>query len=439
MTSPVRRAGAFAALCTLSLAVPFLGPELSVPIAVGLLVVAVGITNGPLFDLFAYPDDYEDGRLFGLLAFVLAATALGGLAITSSMPLSVFVGALFLVGYGNFAEALARQRSETTVVHATAFCLVGSLAAIVGQLLSRFATGLALESALPVLVFLAVSGALVAALLRDVLISYDDPVVLLTVGVALWLLTRLEPAVGPIELVVALAITLAIGSVSHVLGTASVSGMLTGILLALLTIVLGGYDWFAVLITFFAIGSLSTKFRYEKKAARGVAEANDGARGSGNVLGNAAVALAAVVGYAGSSATVVALDPLLFLFAFAGSVATALSDTLSSEIGSVFDRPRLITTLELVEPGTDGGVTWQGELAGIVGATLVAGVAYALFPAVTLVGAASILAAGIVGMTVDSILGATLEEAVLGNQGVNFFATLAGALVCALFASLLVV
>ncbi len=124
--------------------------------------------------------------------------------------------------------------------------------------------------------------------------------------------------------------------------------------------------------------------------------------------------------------------PVVFLFAFAGSVATAMSDTLSSEIGSVFETPRLITTLEPVEPGTDGGVTWQGELAGLAGAAIVAGISYLLFPEVDATGAAIIVAAGFVGMTVDSLLGATLEGTVLGNQGVNFLATLSGAIVCAL-------
>ncbi len=108
-----------------------------------------------------------------------------------------------------------------------------------------------------------------------------------------------------------------------------------------------------------------------------------------------------------------------------------MSDTLSSEIGSVFERPRLITTLKPVDPGTDGGVTWQGELAGIVGAAVVAGITYGLFPEVGVLGAAIITAAGIAGMTVDSLLGATLEGTILGNQGVNFLATLSGALVCA--------
>ncbi|MFN7132546.1 MAG: DUF92 domain-containing protein [Myxococcales bacterium] len=38
-----------------------------------------------------------------------------------------------------------------------------------------------------------------------------------------------------------------------------------------------------------------------------------------------------------------------------------MSDTLSSEIGGVFDSPRLITTLERVPPGTDGGVVSPTE------------------------------------------------------------------------------
>ncbi|MFP8889935.1 DUF92 domain-containing protein [Natrialbaceae archaeon A-CW2] len=429
MTSPARRAGAYAALSTLSLAVPFLGPELAAPIAVAAAALALVVTDGPLFELFAFPGDYKDGRLYSLLTFVLAISALGLLAVNWSLPMSVFVGAVLLVGYGGFAEHLARTRTDRDIVHTAAFCVVGSLAAIAGQAASYVATDTTLEGALPVLVFLAVAGTLLAALLRDVLINYDEPIVLLSVGFALWLLWALEPTVDTTGIVVALGVTLALGYVSHALGTASIAGMLTGILLALLTIVLGGYDWFAVLITFFAVGSLSTKFRYEEKASRGVAEGNDGARGSSNVLGNTAAALACVLGYAASNATLIGVDPHLFLFAFAGSVATALSDTLSSEIGAVFDNPRLITTLEPVDPGTDGGITWQGELAGIAGAGAIAGVALAVYPDLGIGGAAVIFAAGFLGMTADSLFGATLEGETIGNQSVNFLATLTGAVV----------
>ncbi len=422
----------FAALCTLSLAVPLFGPRVGAAVAGVVLLGAYVVPDGPLFDLLAYPGDYEDSRLYGLITFVLAGVALGLIATATSMPVAVFVGTILLVGYGNLGEQLVRLRTENAVVRVGGFCLVAIAAAVAGQTVTHTLTGNTAASAVPVLVFLAASGALLAALLRDVLLRSDDPIVVLAVGLLLWLLAELEPGIATGEIVIALAVTVAFGYASYALETASIAGMLTGVLLGLLTIVLGGYSWFAVLISFFAIGGLSTKFRYDRKEALGVAEDNNGARGSGNVLGNAAVALAAVLGYAASDAALLPHEPDLFLFAFAGSIATAMSDTLSSEIGSVFERPRLITTLEPVDPGTDGGVTWQGELAGIVGAAVVAGIAYGLFPEVELVGAAVIVAAGVVGMTVDSLLGATLEGTLLGNQGVNFLATLSGALVGAL-------
>ncbi|GAB3676167.1 DUF92 domain-containing protein [Halopiger thermotolerans] len=438
MTAPVRRAGVFAALCTLALVVPLFGPQVAAAIAAVVLLGSAAVTDGPLFDLLAYPGDYEDGRLYGLITFVLAIVALGLISVRASMPTEVFVGTVFLLGYGNLGERVARLRTDHDVARVTVFAVVATVAAVVGQVataaIDGTALGPSLEAALPTMVFLAASGALLGALLRDVLLLYDDPVVMLAVGFLLWLLAELEPALGTVEIAAALAVTVGVGYLAYALDTASVAGMLTGVLLCLLTIVLGDYGWFVVLVSFFAIGGLSTKFRYERKAELGVAEDNDGARGSGNVLGNAAVAIAAVLGYAASSEGLLPGDPepVVFLFAFTGSLAAAMSDTLSSEIGSVFETPRLITTLEPVEPGTDGGVTWQGELAGLAGAAVVAGISYVLFPEVGVAGAAIIVAAGFVGMTVDSLLGATLEGTLLGNQGVNFLATLSGAIVCAL-------
>ncbi|MFC6726760.1 DUF92 domain-containing protein, partial [Halobium palmae] len=204
--------------------------------------------------------------------------------------------------------------------------------------------------------FLAATGAFTGALLRSMLFERDDPLVMLSVGLLLWFLSYLPTEVTPTGIAVALGVTIALGVLSYALETASVEGMLTGVLLCLLTIVLGGVGWFAVLIAFFAVGGLSTKFRYDAKLDRGVAEDNDGARGTGNVLGNSAVALAAVLAYAASAELPV--DETLFLFGFAGSLAAAMSDTLSSEVGGLYDRPRLITSLKRVEPGTDGGVTW---------------------------------------------------------------------------------
>jgi uncharacterized protein (TIGR00297 family) len=108
-------------------------------------------------------------------------------------------------------------------------------------------------------------------------------------------------------------------------------------------------------------------------------------------------------------------------------MATATADTASSEIGSVAGKPRLITTLERVPPGTDGGVSWQGEVITFVASVAVGVVSYAVgvLPAGSAVVA---VFGGIVGAHADSVLGATVEGWLLDNEGVNLSASAVGAL-----------
>ena len=430
MTSTLRRAGGFAAVGSLALAAPALGRAAAVPFAAVALLAVFVVDSGPVFELFARPGDYEDRRLNGLAGFALAATALGVLTALPRvrLPVAVFVGTVLLLAYGNLGERLVGVRSSDPFVAVAGVAVAGFAAGLAAQAAVAVAQGGAVT--VPRFAFLAGAGVLVAALLRSVLYERDDPVVMLTSALLLWFFDGVAADVSGGEVAVALAVTVGFGYVAYRLGTASVTGMLTGVLLGLLLIVFGGYGWFVVLITFFSVGGLSTKFRYDDKAERGVAEDNEGARGTGNVLGNAAVALLAVLGFAASGALPV--PATAFRFAFAGSMAAAMSDTLSSELGSLFDGPRLITTFEPVPPGTDGGVTWQGELFGVVGAALVAGVAVAALGfAAPMRAAGVIVVGGFVGMTVDSLLGATLEGDRIGNEVVNFGATLSGALVSA--------
>ena len=427
MTDRLRRAGGFAAVASLALVAPVAGPLTAVLFGAVGVAAALLISEGRLFELFARPGDWEDGRLNGLAGFSLAAAALALLSTVpqSPLPVEAFVATLCILGFGNLGMEAVRRRSTEPFLTVAGFVAAGFVAGIAGQYLVGLQLGSTVDGS--AVTFLSIIGALIAALLRELLYERDDPLVLLSVGLVLWLFIELVPTVSAVELVAALVVTVGLGGISYGLGTASVSGMLTGVLLGVVTIVLGGFGWFAVLIAFFAIGGLASKFRYGDKAQRGVAEGNDGARGSGNVLANAAVALGAVFGFAlvePSSTLGVA-----FLFVFCGSLATALGDTLSSEIGGLFDSPRLITTFERVDPGTDGAVTWQGELAGIAGATLTGILSMTVLPLGAMWSAAAIIAVGgVVGMTVDSLLGATLEGGRLGNQWVNFLATLSGGL-----------
>lgn len=163
-------------------------------------------------------------------------------------------------------------------------------------------------------------------------------------------------------------------------------------------------------------------------------------------------------GVAALCALLALADPA-FIPAFAGAVAAAAADTWSSEIGArSATPPRLITTWARVPPGVSGGVTLAGTTGGLAGACVLA-VAALLLGLVAVPGALWVALAGALGMTADSLLGATLQgrwrcagcgAAVetashcgvpaaplrgiswLTNDAVNAAATLTGALVAAL-------
>jgi uncharacterized protein (TIGR00297 family) len=431
VTDPLRRAGGFAAVGTLALAAPVLGRAAALPFALVAVAAAFVVDEGPLFDLFARPGDEREGRLSGLAGFALAAAGLGVLTAfpgaTATMPVAVYVASVLVLAYGNLGERLVERVVDDPFVTTAGFVAAGFAAGVAGQTAVAVAADLPLSY--PRFAFLAAAAALAAALFRTVLYVRDDPLVMVSVGVLCWLFDAVAADVAPVEAGVALALTVVLGVVAYVLGTASVTGMLTGVLLGVLAVVLGGPGWLVVLVTFFGVGGLSAKFRYDRKLERGVAEDDGGARGTENVLGNAAVALVALVAFAAADLLPGRpLDPALFRFLFAGSLAAAMADTLSSEVGGLFDGPRLVTTLEPVPPGTDGGVTWQGTAAGVVGAAAVGGVSLLLL-GTGVSAVAAVVAGGVVGMFVDSLLGATVEGDRVGNEAVNLLATAAGGLV----------
>lgn len=111
--------------------------------------------------------------------------------------------------------------------------------------------------------------------------------------------------------------------------------------------------------------------------------------------------------------------------AFAAAVAAATADTWASEIGRhARTQPRLITTWRSVPAGADGGITLLGTAGGFTGAVFIAGLSILLGREGT-----AIALAGVVGMFIDSLLGATVQGTVrwLDNDAVNLAGTLSGA------------
>ncbi|WP_435074601.1 DUF92 domain-containing protein [Halorubrum sp. HHNYT27] len=455
MIRRLRRAGIFAAVAALAALAPTLGDAAVVPFLAVASLAFFGIRDGEWFETLALPGDREEERLYGFVAFSVAAA---GLALFASLPRAplpyqAFAAAALAVGGGRLGRALVARRSTDEFSLVAGYVGVGTLAALVGQVavllqvemlgadgglslggsLPAPSTDLvgvssSLTTGLPDLVFFASVAALTAALVRSLVFDRDAHITMILVAFAVWGFVALDPTVTVPLIVFGLGVTVALGYISFALGTASVPGMLTGVLSALLAVVLGGVGWFLTLMAFYAVGGLASKYRFDEKADRGVAQENEGARGTGNVLANSAVALVALLGYAATPHLSVPATP--FAFAFAGATATAMADTLSSEIGGLFDGPRLVTTLRRVEPGTDGAITWQGELAGLAGAGLVGGLAAFGMPVGgPVVGGGVVVLAGVAGMTADSVLGASIEGDRVGNQVVNFLATLSGAAV----------
>jgi len=193
------------------------------------------------------------------------------------------------------------------------------------------------------------------------------------------------------------------------------------------------HAWRTYLIAVLAVSLLAfacTRIGRAKKELLGLAEARRG-RSAAQVAANLGAAAIVSTGIFEDLALNIQWLPhsaAALLIGSLAAMAEAAADTVSSEIGQVFGgRPIMITTLRQVEPGTDGGITVMGSLAGAIAAIIVAALgAFAVhgdlhFFSVSLAGA-------VFGLFFDSLLGATLERrGWLNNDGVNFLSTVSAA------------
>jgi len=211
VTSRVRRAGAFALVATLSLVAPIAGAATAVPFAAIGAAAATLIDDGPVFELFARPGDRQDGRLNGLAGFGFAAAGLALLLALpqAGLPAEIFVAALLVLGVGNLGTEIARTRSSDPFLAVAGFLAGGVPAAIAGQFVVAAVDGETV--AWSAVILLAVIGGLIAALLRELLYERDDPVVVLSVGLASWFVATLVGTVPTTELIAAVIVTVALG------------------------------------------------------------------------------------------------------------------------------------------------------------------------------------------------------------------------------------
>ena len=205
-------------------------------------------------------------------------------------------------------------------------------------------------------------------------------------------------------------VVLAFGFLSIREGLVDKTGFIAGLVIGLLVILFGGWNWFIVLLSFHIIAGIVTKWHYDYKRRLGVAEEKGGARSWKNVVANGIVAAAMTVFEA-------FIGGQVWAFAYLAAVAAAMGDTLATEIGLLNPSPpRLITKPWLrVEPGTSGGVSLLGYTASALAGAIVGFLGYFLgvvpeaelvdFPWFLLL----VITSTLIGVTVDSAIGATIQ------------------------------
>jgi uncharacterized protein (TIGR00297 family) len=177
---------------------------------------------------------------------------------------------------------------------------------------------------------------------------------------------------------------------------------------ALAAVVLGtvssaaGWQWAVVLVAYFVVASLLTRFRagVKREVMDGRVD-KPGARDAVQVLANG--------GLFGAAALIYMMSPSsLWIALGAAAIATSSADTWATEIGALARaEARSIVGFYPVPTGTSGGVTIQGTAAAAGGALFVALIAWAVRWPMPVVAAAA--AGGFFGALMDSVMGAVVQ------------------------------
>lgn len=228
------------------------------------------------------------------------------------------------------------------------------------------------------------------------------------------------PRLSTGRIMAALGITIAFAAAARWLRGVTTSGAVAGGIISLLLYLCAGAGAFLTLVSVFLLTFAATRLGYARKQSMGTAEKGDGRKAS-QVLANLSVAAAATLLFTANANAI-------FLLALVSALAEAAADTVSSEYGqAVSQRPRLLTTWQIVPSGTDGAVSLAGTFAGTI-----AGFIVSLVSAIAgLIGWHWVpvsTGCAVLGMFLDSLLGASLERRQwLNNDAVNFLSTLMAA------------
>lgn len=307
----------------------------------------------------------------------------------------------------------------------------GTLAFFITATLGAFAL-LAWTGPIPSLThlaFIAIAASFMAAAYESIPLPWDDNLVVTLIGAVFVSLfwdfdLRTDASAIPASWwAICLLVNASAGGIAWLFRFVSSSGYGGGAIIGTVILAMGGWGLYLLLWLFFILSSLATRLGYREKEQMGGAQAEGGQRGAKHAVANCILPLLAVL-FLGSTD---GADGLIAVF-YCGALATALGDTLSSELGQLFGRsPFMPTTFRKVPAGTVGAVSIEGTLYGMAGVILFGALAYALdtLPG-NLVPAAII--GGWIGFYAESYIGAFwMDQGVeIDNEWMNVLNTFIG-------------
>src|ERR671921_416835 len=186
------------------------------------------------------------------------------------------------------------------------------------------------------------------------------------------------------------------------------SGILTAMPIGFTILFFGEVSWFFILVLFFIIASIFTKYKHREKQKLGAPQENDVPRNWKSVLANGLpLAGLAILYYLSDRSPI-------FMLSFVGSISFALSDTLATELGLLSkEKPRSILTGEEIDRGQSGGITFQGEIVAIISSLVIGSICGIWFSKNEVSQISIIIIAALVGgvlaTNLDSFLGSTIQ------------------------------
>ncbi|QLE54226.1 TIGR00297 family protein [Nostoc sp. TCL26-01] len=204
-----------------------------------------------------------------------------------------------------------------------------------------------------------------------------------------------------------------------------------------------GWQGYVVVVFYFLVGSGVTRIGMAQKEAQGIAEKRSGARGPENVWGSALTGALCAMGIGILNAGIlphhqfpITNPQSLLLLGYVASFSTKLSDTCASEVGKAYGKSTfLITTLQPVPRGTEGAVSLEGTLAGVMASIAIAIIGWGV-GLISPLGIVWCALAAFIATNLESVIGATLQSKYtwLTNEVVNILNTLIGAIAAMLLA-----